>query len=201
MTGVQLVWVLALTGLSCGPAQIPARTSARAAARAVGSVTAADAEDYLRSHNPELKELHASPVDGFADRFVSIRGTVPSWWGTFACLRADGAAFIAATGVGDDMPTEQSILSVRGLRHSELRGPLVEVFGQTHMGNGNCYLYEWEGDRLRCLLSTWAVDRHTGDASVIRGGRLDVRYEDANGDGDVDVMLAGTIDRRSSPTG
>jgi hypothetical protein len=69
----------------------------------------------------------------------------------------------------------------------------VEVFGTTHMGHGNCYLYELRGKTLRCVLSTFALDRHR-DGNLIRGGRLDVAYADVNGDGFADAVFTGTID-------
>lgn len=156
---------------------------------------AQDIERFLRDRDPTLKTVKVTQATGWPGRFVAICDWEDAWWGTFACVtdRRGHLSDVTLEGEPEQFPTEQSIAKIRALRHSSIPNPLVEVFGMTHMGNGSCYLYEWQGDRLRPLLNTWAVDSHD-DGRVIRGGFLNLAYEDVNADGHADAVFTGIID-------
>jgi len=62
------------------------------------------------------------------------------------------------------------------------------------MGSGELLLYELRGRRLRLLFRRRAVDFHSADGEVFRGGILARSYDDLNGDGVADVTLAGFVD-------
>jgi hypothetical protein len=139
--------------------------------------------------------VEVSPVEGETDLYVALRDWEAHWWGDFIAFRfAAGAILWTTAPAEDDRPGEQSILSVRGFRLPGFSDPFVEVFGQTHMGNGDFYLYLWQGRNLRPVLRTRAVDRHYPDVTVLRDGRLQAAYRDLDGDGIPEVILSGFID-------
>jgi hypothetical protein len=105
-------------------------------------------------------------------------------------------------------PTEQSILSTRFLRLVGFKNPALEVYGQTHMGNGDLYLYEINVDGLALLLNIPAVDfqseiawhpdnysryGYMGCGQSYEGGKLAANYRDVNDNGTVDIVLSGKI--------
>ncbi len=97
----------------------------------------------------------------------------------------------------------QSIRSARQITLKGIPNLLIEVFDETHMGNGFYYLYKLSGKRLILLASTYAVDAHE-DGSIklgnnkttsqlLKGYQLQPKYTDVNKDGFVDILLTGTI--------
>jgi hypothetical protein len=90
---------------------------------------------------------------------------------------------------------EQSFIRARAVRLRGVTGPLVEVFGMTHMGNGNYYLFQLRGRELRLTLKTFAVDTHWPDNNLIQGEHLRPQYLDLNGDGYDDVALTGVVQK------
>ncbi|QQR54898.1 hypothetical protein IPG41_07020 [Candidatus Peregrinibacteria bacterium] len=108
-----------------------------------------------------------------------------------------------------EKPSEQSILSAEFVNLEGFANPFIEVYGKTHMGNGNLYLYEIEGDNLIRRLSLPAYDiHHEYDSSeenaekygysicseVFKNGQLSSKYEDVNNDGISDLTLQGSIE-------
>jgi hypothetical protein len=90
-------------------------------------------------------------------------------------------------------PTEQSIHKARGISLAGFKNPIIEIFGITHRGNGNLYLYELEGQQLLLLLETRAVD-FNADLLQFRNGTLTADYMDLDGDGISDLILTGVIE-------
>jgi hypothetical protein len=103
-------------------------------------------------------------------------------------------------------PTEQSILSARFIELHGISNPVLEVYGQTHMGYGAFWLYEIKDDQVLLRMHSPAVDiqRETafrpgnkerygylGCGEVYQGGTLNADYKDQNDDGFADVMLTG----------
>ena len=164
------------------------------------STEAADTESVENairaSYDQPLKRLEATAVPDSEDLFIAICDWEDHWWGEFICVKVEDGKITrkAKFENEDDAPDEQSVLSARPFRDSGFENPLVEVFGQTHMGNGSLYLYELRGDTLHLLLKTRAVDSHD-DGAVIRGGALSAEYRDLDGDGHTDVRLSGVIER------
>jgi hypothetical protein len=147
----------------------------------------------LARTDPDLERIVVAAVPGRSHTFVAICDTQSEWWGDFRCIGYRRGRVLWTASIEGEEPGEQSIDSVRALRLGGFANPMIEVFGTTHMGHGNCYLYELRGRTLVCVLSTFALDCHE-DLNLIRGGRLDVRYEDLNGDGYQDVIFTGVID-------
>jgi hypothetical protein len=159
-------------------------------------VLLAQVADAIRSESTvELERVKVRAVEATNDLYVAICDTQREWWGEFRCLqyRAGKVTWTASYADESAAPTEQSIRSARGFRLPDFEGALVEVFGTTHMGNGNYYLYELRAKKLHLLVTTVAVDSHD-DGRVIRGGALKAEYHDVNADGRVDIILSGTID-------
>ena len=141
-----------------------------------------------RSEVP-LAYVKASRVDGRPDLCVARCDFDKDWCGTFGCYGvADGRIVWEAR--PDVAPTEQSILSVRAFRIPQCKGPVIEVYGMTHCGNGSLYLYELMDRRLVLLLRTRAVDFHENGVTFV-GGRLHVCALDLDGDRNADIRLTG----------
>ena len=107
----------------------------------------------------------------------------------------------------NDAPTEQDIVSAKFLNLAGFDDPIVEVYGKTHMGHGNFYLYEIKNNQARLLLKTSAVDSNSdirwapdnlkkygygNCGEVFADGSLKSEYKDQNNDGFSDVILSGT---------
>lgn len=83
-----------------------------------------------------------------------------------------------------------------------IKNPLIEIFDETHLGNGFYYLYELKGKQLTQLAATIAVD-HNDDGAFefnhqyysrfFKNGQLKPSYVDINKDGIDDIKLTGTI--------
>jgi len=139
-----------------------------------------------------LADYYASPPDGgkpielvhvelfrFSARtkhFAAIVDWEKNWWGEFVVFEYDDDK-IQWVATVDQMPTEQSILAIKPATLPGFDGPMLEVFGQTHMGHGNFYLYHFDIDnrKLELKLKTFAVDNHQ-DGTLIRGGKLTPVY-------------------------
>lgn len=148
---------------------------------------------HLRLDPEPLARVEVTPVPGRPDLFLAICDTQAGWWGSFGLYHLAEAA-IDWEGTCSDGPDEQSIHRIRVVQVPGFRGPLVEVFGMTHMGNGNLYLYELQGKaHLQLLIKNKAVDSHC-DGETFRGGHLEATYRDENGDGSVDLVLSGDIE-------
>lgn len=108
--------------------------------------------------------------------FVAIVEWEEDWWGEFIAFEFDDDK-IQWVAQADEMPTEQSILALKPFTLPGFDGPMLEVFGTTHMGHGNYYLYHFdiENRRLELQLQTFAVDNHQ-DGTLIRGGKLTPIY-------------------------
>lgn len=187
-----LAWLAAsLTGC-----ESPTPAGAEAGA-APWQVERAVQEAWSRKHPGEsLKRVESQPVAGLPGWFVAICDTEPHWWGTFLCFEfKDGRVTRYAEIIRpeENAPTEQSIDSIDTYLNDGVDGAIVEVWGITHKGHGNLYVYALMETRLHCLAMTFAVDGHM-DLDLIRGGKLTRRLVDVNGDGYVDIELTGVID-------
>lgn len=196
-----LVVALMMNACDAGPA---ARRTTRP--KDAADTHESDVRAAILQRDPSLTRIEILGVDDAPDHFVAICDWEREWWGTFKCVRIRSGrvefAQIDASQSSESAeagPTEQSIHAVRGFVSGQFAGPLVEVWGKTHMGHGNYYLYCWEGNRLRILMKTFAVDYHH-DATLIRGGRLDVSYADENGDEQLDVTFRGVVDEYDDGT-
>lgn len=159
----------------------------------VDSAGRAVREWQQRLDSEPLVRVEITPVWGQPD-LVAARCDVESdRWGFFGVYHLTNGR-VDWQAQADDVPGEQSIYRVRTLRLPGFAGPLIEVLGQTHAGNGSLYLYELRDRRLLLLLRTRAVDRHWADGETFRNGHLEPEYRDVDGDGEIDVVLSGEIE-------
>jgi hypothetical protein len=145
-----------------------------------------------RMDSEPLVRVEITPVSADPDLFAALCDVELDWWGYFGVYHlTDGRVDWQAEAA--DQPDEQSIHRIRTLRLPNVAGPVIEVLGKTHLGNGSLYLYELRGRRLSLLLKTKAVD-FNADVEKFRDGVLHVEYRDENGDGADDVVLSGVIE-------
>lgn len=174
-----------------------------------------DAADFIRE--AVIQGFHASawPVDDvaveFSDRdknlFAAVLEAETDWSeGLYVGrINGDGIAWLSIS----DPPTEQSVLSVRFVALKGISDPMLEVYGKTHVGHGNLYLYRVSSNEVSLLFSTKAVDAYNEEVwrpggypeygyatcgRVYKGEQLRASYTDENGDGVSDVVLSGNVE-------
>lgn len=168
------------------------------------------AASIMRTISPEeqmdIEDIQAEYAD---DRslFWSLIVGEQDWWEELRIGKKNGAN-IQWFRI-DEKPSEQSILNVRFLQLKGFTNPILEVYGQTHVGYGSLYLYELHDDQAILFLKTPAVDFKADGAAmpenyerygyyhcgeVFQDGILQSSYEDMNNDGFADVQLAGVAD-------
>jgi hypothetical protein len=149
---------------------------------------------HLREEPLPLNRVDVFPVVDRPDIKIAICDYQREWSGFFGVygLAGDAVAWQAQAAVE---PMEQSIHQVRSLRLAGFTGPIFEVTGITHMGNGNLYLYELRDKKLELLLTTRMVD-FNADPFQFQHGLLEVDYRDIDGDGITDLALQGVVEDR-----
>ena len=154
-------------------------------------------ESWHRLQKPDeaLQRIEAFPVPNSPNLCVAICDHEPRWWGFFGLYELQDGQVVWQADC-EQAPDENSIRWLQACKLSGFAAPIVEVYGMTHMGNGNLYLYELQNRKLVLLLTTRAVDDHWGDGFVFRDGRLVPEYVDLNGDGVTDLMLNGDVEER-----
>jgi hypothetical protein len=142
-----------------------------------------------------LQAITVFPVPDQPALCLAICDSVRQWWGFFGLYELkDGQVTWQAE--CPDQPTEQSIRWLRGLKLGGFSHPIIEAYGQTHMGNGYLYLYELDNQKLVRLLKTRAVDCHLGgDGQTLKNDRLMPEYPDLSGNGVADLLLTGEIEQ------
>lgn len=123
----------------------------------------------------ELKRVEIFRFTSRANQYVAVCDWEAKWWGDFIVFDFDGGKINWVASIDpEDRPTEQSILEVRPVLLPGFDGPCLEVFGTTHMGHGNFYLYHFDipNRRMELVLKTFAVDNHHVDGTLIRDGKL-----------------------------
>ncbi|NBC10958.1 MAG: hypothetical protein GVY24_04380, partial [Planctomycetes bacterium] len=171
--------LLVLLGLAgCTSTQVPGT-------RAYPLTDRPDIEQALRDHyaagraglDPvQLEDIELYRFSSRSDLFAATCDWETDWWGDFIVFEFADGKILWVAGC-DTMPTEQSILSLKPVALPGFEGPCLEVYGVTHMGHGNLYLYHFNPQtrRLELVLETFAVDMHQ-DGTMIRGGKLTPVY-------------------------
>ena len=95
-----------------------------------------------------------------------------------------------------------AIISAKQVSIYGFSQPPVEVYNESHQGNGFYYLYAIKGKSANCVANTRAVNNnYDGNYRignnfcdrVFKNGKLSVQYQDVNNDGFTDIILTGTI--------
>ncbi len=139
--------------------------------------------------------------------FWSIISREKDWWEDLHVGRKQGGV-IQWLKI-EKKPIEQSILSVRFVRVGGFENPILEVYGETHVGNGTLYLYEIRNTDVRQLVSVpGVVDSYPDGAMnpenvekygymqcgpIFKNGALNSEYKDLNNDELNDVYLSGEL--------
>ncbi len=145
-----------------------------------------------------LQTITVFPVPDHPELCLAICDYQREWWGFFGVYGLEDGKIVWQAECSD-RPTEQSIRWMRGLKINGFAHPIIEVYGQTHMGNGSLYLYELVNQKLVKILQTRAVDCHlSGDGQTFKCGRLLSRYSDLNADGVADLLLTGEIEQHGT---
>ena len=131
--------------------------------------------------------------------FIAILVYQPNWWEDICVLKFQNPKIIWKAKF-DTLPTAQSIRSARQIALKGNPNLLIEIFDQTHAGNGSYYLYELIDQKLKLIAQTNAVDKHKdgftgiqGNSTIFKNEQLKPIYADVNKDGFDDVVLKGTI--------
>ena len=144
-----------------------------------------------------LQTIEVFPVPDASEFCLAICDHQLRWWGIFGLYRLEEGHVVWQASC-EEKPTEQSVHWLRGLKLAGFTRPIIEVYGQTHMGNGSLYLYELRDQTLVLLLQTRAVDSHVNDHETFQDDRLMAEYADLNGDGFADLLLKGAVEKRSN---
>lgn len=141
------------------------------------------------------------------DFFVTVYDKISYWF----------SEFNIGTGKGpqinwlhmNKIPDEQTIFGIKFIDAKGFHYPLVEMYGATHMGNGNLYIYEIKNHEAIQLFTVRAYDTHSeyshneenfmkygyfSCSEVFHDGKLSAQYEDFNNDNMTDIVLSGSID-------
>ena len=136
--------------------------------------------------------------------FLAILEWDKDWWEYLRVGRRDRHQIKWLT--IENPPTENSILSARWMRLKGFVEPILEVYGETHVGNGALYLYKLNTDILSLIFQTVAVDKDYDTrwhpehyqkygfgacGEVYTDGKLSATYHDINNDGISDIELIG----------
>jgi len=147
--------------------------------------------------NHSRDTIEVFPVPNAPELCLAICDSNPRWEGFFGVYGLSEGRVVWQAKC-EVQPTEQSVRWLRGLKLAGFTRPIIEVYGQTHMGNGYLYLYELRNQTLVLLLKTRAVDAHVGgDGETFQGERLMAEYSDLNGDGFADLLLSGEVQEQS----
>jgi hypothetical protein len=180
----------------------PAESSTRPETPDDSGVVAFNAESAIDSiklwdlHKPadeRFQELRVFPVPDYPHLIGAICDSIPGWEGTFGVyeLRDGNVVWQAEC---EKQPTEQHVSYLKALKLAGFARPMIEVYGETHMGHGYFYLYELRNRTLVLLLQTFAVDGNPQGRETFQGGRLQSEYMDLNGDGIADLLLKGVVE-------
>ncbi len=155
-----------------------------------------DTDPHLSEEDPSL--------------FWTIVENEKDWWEELKIGRViDGKV---AWLLMDKAPEEQSIYRADFVQLAGTSSSFLQVYGESHMGNGSFYLYKIDGDTVKQVLKTAALDLNQENASsegdptmacssLLKDGTLQPDYEDWNGDGFDDLVLRGTQMTFCSPSG
>lgn len=162
-------------------------------------------ESYNEEELREIEDIEVKIYDGSV--FLAIIESQKDWWEDLEVGRLVNGS-IKWLEI-ENPPTENSILSARFVNLKGFDSPILEVYGETHMGNGNLYLYKVDSDKLSLIFKTYAVDEYYNHrwapenykkygygtcSEIYRGGKLLASYNDLNNDGVSDIVLTGITD-------
>ncbi len=144
--------------------------------------------------------------------FATIIEYQKDWWEDFEIgqYKNGEVKWLKLEGWPEKAYMENSILSAKWINLKGMTAPILEVYGTTHMGNGNMYLFKVSGNKYSLIFSTRAVSGFwpTGNSpsqdfkkygyancqETFKNRKLEATYEDLNADGISDLILMGATE-------
>lgn len=190
--------LLPLVGAACGPRLVTQSPEIeKSSIRDTSVHPSGDLEQAIRAwarhpgeDPPKLIEL--SPVPGSPEVVLARCDVIPGWDGFFA-VYGTRSGRVEWEATCDSEPDGQFIRQVRAITLKGFAGPVIEVYDETHCGNGSLHLYVVRGRALVHLFATRAVDDNDSDSQVLENGILSTEYRDLDGDGYDDIILSGVL--------
>jgi hypothetical protein len=163
---------------------------------------------FTEDDQSEIEDIELFPYD--SSLFVAIIAYEKDWWEEFKIgeFQNGKIKWLEIKNWPKDDYIENSILSARWMHLKGISTPVLEVFGITHMGNGEMYLFKVEKNQYSLLFKETAVRGFwpTGETSegnlkkygyenceeTFKDGKLSAEYPDLNDDGVSDVVLIGS---------
>ncbi|MCC6741168.1 MAG: hypothetical protein IT452_19160 [Planctomycetia bacterium] len=145
-----------------------------------------------RAGEDPLKLIELTPVPGAPDVVLARCDVIPGWDGFFAVYGIRGGR-VEWQARCDREPDGAFIRQVRAITLKGFVDPVIEVYDETHCGNGSLRLYLLRGRTLAQLFATRAVDDNDSDSLVLENGVLFSEYRDLDGNGHDDVILSGVL--------
>ena len=134
------------------------------------------------------------------------------WWEDFSVGRYKNGEikWLELEGWPEKAYMENSILSAKWLNLKGITTPILEIYGITHMGNGDIYLFKVSGNKYSLIFATRAVSGFwsTGNSpsqdlkkygyancqKTFKDDKLTATYQDLNTDGISDLILTGATE-------
>ncbi len=158
----------------------------------------------------EIEDIKTIPYD--KSLFATIIEYQKDWWEDFEIgqYKNGEVRWLKLEGWPEKAYMENSILSAKWINLKGMTVPILEVYGVTHMGNGDMYLFKVSGNKYSLIFATRAVSGFwpTGNSpsqdlkkygyancqETFKNGKLVATYEDLNADGISDLILTGVTE-------
>ena len=165
---------------------------------------------FTEDDQNDIEDIQTIPYDN--SLFAAIVEYQKDWWEDFYIGRLENGKvnWLEIENWPEKAYMENSILSTKWVNLKGITAPILEVYGITHMGNGNIYLFKVSGNKYSLIFATRAVSGFwpTGNSpsqdlkkygyancqETFKNGKLMATYEDLNADGISDLILTGATE-------
>ncbi len=143
-----------------------------------------------RSVPVDIGWINYQRIAGTDNWYVAACDWQENWWGSFDIFRWDGEQITPAAFTGEFTVNGQSIHEIGSLTLTGFTGSIVRVVDTTHQGNRTLLLFELNPETgiAHCLLSARTALNFNWDRY-----NLALTFDDIDGDGHVDAILAGVL--------
>lgn len=165
---------------------------------------------FTEDDQNEIEDIESFPYD--SSLFATIVEYEKDWWEDFEIgqYKNGEVKLLKLEGWPEKAYIENSILSAKWVNLKGMIAPILEVYGITHMGNGNMYLFKVSENKYSLIFATRAVSGFwpTGNSpsqdlkkygyancqETFKNGKLIATYQDLNTDGISDLILTGATE-------
>ncbi len=190
--------LIAVLPVACRPRTLSQKPQAEEQSiQRSGELSAENVEEAIRTWDQRtgeepLKCIEWTPIPDSPGMVLARCDSIPSWEGFFAVYGVRGGR-VEWQASCDHEPEDQFVRKVRAITLKGFQGPIIEVYGETHCGNGSLCLYALRGRALTRIFKTRAVDENDSDSLVLEHAVLSPEYRDVNADGYDDIVLSGVL--------